>query len=299
MKTTWIFTGLLLLASLLNAQENSEKDTPCNFEKQLELCLVVDATGSMKPVMDELKGNFLELMTDLQNQLSDYRLKIGLVFFRDREDEYMVRKFDFTGDWTQAGIFLKEQFAVGGGDENEAVLEALSQSISMNWSTASVCPRLILLLSDEKNLPFILNKTIADPAQKMGINWVIPVLNSGKQLDLKSIQTEIYNKTKEVEFSNDCVEVLVNPQKALLKTGEQVFLYPNPANNYIAFSTPTVVKKHFNLKILDVNGKTVLTAKRVEDHTQINISHLPAGHYVVFIKNQEIEKAEKLSVVRP
>lgn len=298
MKTTWIFTGLLLFASLLNAQETGEKNTPCNFEKQLELCLVVDATGSMKPVVDELKGNFSELMTDLQNHLPDYRLKIGLVLFRDREDEYMVRKFDFTADWTQAGTFLKEQFAVGGGDEKEAVLEALSQSIGMNWSKATVSPRVILLLSDEKNLPSILNKTIADPAEKMGINWVIPVLNPGKQFDLKSIQTEIYNKTKEVEFSNDCTK-RGNSLKTFIKAREQVFIYPNPANEYIACSTPNIDVQYFSLKILDVNGKTVLTAKRVEDHTQINISHLPAGHYVVFIKNQEIEKAEKLSVVRP
>ncbi|HMR42926.1 MAG TPA: T9SS type A sorting domain-containing protein [Saprospiraceae bacterium] len=298
MKTTWIFTGLLLFASLLNAQETGEKNTPCNFEKQLELCLVVDATGSMKPVVDELKGNFSELMTDLQNQLPDYQLKLGLVLFRDREDEYMVRKFDFTADWTQAGTFLKEQFAVGGGDEKEAVLEALSQSIGMNWSKATVSPRVILLLSDEKNLPSILNKTIADPAEKMGINWVIPVLNPGKQFDLKSIQTEVYNKAKEVEFANDCTE-RGNSLKTFIKAREQVFIYPNPANEYIACSTPNIDVQYFSLKILDVNGKTVLTAKRVEDQTQINISHLPAGHYVVFIKNQEIEKAEKLSVIRP
>jgi len=83
---------------------------------------------------------------------------------------------------------------------------------------------------------------------------------------------------------------------SFLSQSEQVLdisIYPNPASDVLVIdSAPS---ENSRMKIVDINGKEVLTPKLEGASTQIDVSKLDKGVYFVIIENNnEIIKQEKL-----
>lgn len=109
----------------------------------LDVALVVDSTGSMQNVIDELKRRLDSLVTTMQRLVPTAR--IGAVAYRDRNDEKIAtaprQSEDFVVKWTdltfnakKVQTFLGGIVAEGGGDWEEAVKEGLEAAMrQLKW----------------------------------------------------------------------------------------------------------------------------------------------------------------------
>lgn len=68
-----------------------------------------------------------------------------------------------------------------------------------------------------------------------------------------------------------------------------ISIYPNPAVNEITVALQQAAQSNSIIKITDVAGKEVLRQKMTvsQANTRLNVAHLPAGKYFVFVINNE------------
>lgn len=67
----------------------------------------------------------------------------------------------------------------------------------------------------------------------------------------------------------------------------QFSIYPNPANDQLAFSSNKIPTEPFDFRIIDITGKLVIEG-RLEKNTYINIDHLQYGTYIFIISYGDI-----------
>jgi hypothetical protein len=172
------------LGSYSPAQNPVHATIPVNksVNNTLDIMFVVDATGSMGDELSYLKTELKDVVNRAGSQLPGVQLRMASVFYRDVNDDYVTKPFNFTTSSDQLNNFINGQSAGGGGDYPEAVDEALKVSIQdMQWSSNAV-NRLLFLVLDapphqgQDNLTKI--KTAITEAQQKGIR-VIPVSASG------------------------------------------------------------------------------------------------------------------------
>lgn len=69
-------------------------------------------------------------------------------------------------------------------------------------------------------------------------------------------------------------------------------IYPNPSTGIFNFSTLETV----DVTVLDITGKTVHTAKGINDGGSINLSALQSGMYIAKVKGETTDRVEKLII---
>jgi hypothetical protein len=109
----------------------------------LDVALVVDSTGSMQNVIDQLKQRLDDLTSTMQRLVPTAR--IGAVAFRDRDDgktataprmseDFLVKWTDLTFNGKKVRTFLDGIVAEGGGDWEEAVKDGLEAAMrQLKW----------------------------------------------------------------------------------------------------------------------------------------------------------------------
>ncbi len=106
---------------------------PAHGYAGIDLCFMVDATGSMQDELAYLQAELGDVISRVRTELPGVELRLALVFYRDFEDDYVTKVFDFTSDIDSQQTALAAQSAEGGGDLPEAVHEALTASLALNW----------------------------------------------------------------------------------------------------------------------------------------------------------------------
>jgi len=136
-----------------NGQNLIKINENCTRKRTLDLVFVVDATGSMGDEINYLKSELLDVLKKVESNLKNTNVRYGSVFYRDKGDEYVTRKFDFSNDAENLINFIKKQNAKGGGDTPEAVVEALETSIDeLAWSKENSSKIMFLLLDAPPHL---------------------------------------------------------------------------------------------------------------------------------------------------
>ncbi|MGA1342496.1 MAG: VWA domain-containing protein [Hyphomonas sp.] len=113
---------------------------------KLDLLLTIDATGSMSDEMSYLQKELEGILDRVTNANPGLDIRAGLIVYRDRGDEYVVRDFAFTGDFGAFRTNLNNQRADGGGDFPEAMHEALRRGLDFTWRADAV--KVNLLVAD-------------------------------------------------------------------------------------------------------------------------------------------------------
>ena len=115
---------------------------------QLDLVFLVDATGSMGDEIDKLKNTLRTIANEVARLPAQPDLCFGLVAYRDKGDEYLIRSTDFTSDLGAFQGVLNQLRADGGGDYPEAMNEALHDAVhSLSWR-GNGTTRMVFLLAD-------------------------------------------------------------------------------------------------------------------------------------------------------
>jgi len=110
---------------------------------------VLDTTGSMSGLLEGAKQKIWAIANRLASGEPRPELRIGLVAYRDLEDEYVTRRFDFSADMDAVYAELLAYEAGGGGDTPEHVGRGLDEALNnMQWSGGQDTLRLVFLVGD-------------------------------------------------------------------------------------------------------------------------------------------------------
>jgi Mg-chelatase subunit ChlD len=115
--------------------------------KAFDVGFVVDATGSMSPVLEWLHRDVAKMLQAFGAIALEPR--IGLTFYRDKDDEFVAMTKPLTGRVPDLLKVLSQMRAAGGGDIPEAVLEGLRDSLGKNpWTRQPKARKILILIGD-------------------------------------------------------------------------------------------------------------------------------------------------------
>lgn len=122
---------------------------PAKARPRIEVVFVLDTTGSMSGLLEGAKQKIWAIANRLASGEPRPELRIGLVAYRDLEDEYVTRRFDFSADMDAVYAELLAYEAGGGGDTPEHVGRGLDEALNnMQWSGGQDTLRLVFLVGD-------------------------------------------------------------------------------------------------------------------------------------------------------
>ena len=151
----------------------------------VDIVMCIDKTGSMAPIIDEVKSNalsfyqrFVDAMDENDKEVEQLRIKV--IAFGDykadkgaamEESKFFVLP-DETDDFK---AFVNGITAGGGGDEEEDALEAIALALKSDWTTEGAKRRhAVLVFSDA-------------PAHELGKNQDISQYPVGMPKDIKEL----------------------------------------------------------------------------------------------------------------
>ncbi|MBI2811280.1 MAG: VWA domain-containing protein [Candidatus Melainabacteria bacterium] len=115
----------------------------------MDLAFCIDTTGSMQHEIDMVKTKTKELVAKLSTGKPAPIVRVGLVAYRDRGDEYVTKVFPFSDNIDQVVKDISSLKAAGGGDGPESVNEGLHVALnSLDWGTDKGTAKLLFLIGD-------------------------------------------------------------------------------------------------------------------------------------------------------
>jgi hypothetical protein len=137
------------LSAGVPAGSPAQSDQAKPAKPQIEICFVLDTTGSMSGLIEGAKQKIWSIANEMISAKPTPDIKIGLVAFRDRGDEYVTKSFDLSDDLDAIYGHLRSFRAEGGGDTPESVNEALHDAVhKMSWNARRDVLKIIFLVGD-------------------------------------------------------------------------------------------------------------------------------------------------------
>src|SRR5262249_14408343 len=186
--------GLLAPVRAADAPAKKESKRP-----QIEVVFCLDTTGSMGGLIEGAKQKIWAICNQIAGGKPSPDLKVGLVAYRDRGDEYITKVFDLSEDLDAIHGHLKGFKAVGGGDPPESVNEALHVAVGkIKWSPADDVLKIIFLVGDappHMDYPDDVKYPVTcEKACKLGI--IINTVQCGNDAECKRHWVEIAKKAE-------------------------------------------------------------------------------------------------------
>lgn len=141
-------TPILLLAAAAQAAPNAAPQ-PAAKQPRIEVCFVLDSTGSMSGLIAGAKAKIWSIANQLVAAKPTPALKIALVAYRDRGDAYVTKIHDLSEDIDAVYANLQTIEAGGGGDTPESVNQALHEAVhKISWSADRDVYKAVFLVGD-------------------------------------------------------------------------------------------------------------------------------------------------------
>ncbi len=116
---------------------------------KVDIVFALDTTSSMGGMIEGAKATIWEIARKAQEGKPSPQVRIGLVAYRDRGDEYVTKVLDLTGDLDLVYAKLTELQAGGGGDGPEHVIKGLNDAVNeVHWSADKRAVKLVYLVGD-------------------------------------------------------------------------------------------------------------------------------------------------------
>jgi Mg-chelatase subunit ChlD len=168
--------------------------SPPQSKPRIEVCFVLDTTGSMGGLIEGAKQKIWSIANEMISAQPTPELKLGLIGYRDRGDEYVVKSFSLIDDIDAIYGHLREFQAGGGGDAPESVNEALAEAIhKMPWSSDSKVLKIIFLVGDAPpHMDYPNGPKYPDLCREAAKkNLIINTIQCGEMAETKPIWQEI------------------------------------------------------------------------------------------------------------
>jgi Mg-chelatase subunit ChlD len=154
-----LFAALIALAGYslpIAAQEAAISPPPVKTQtpaaapdSRIDVVFCLDTTGSMTGLIDGAKRKIWSIANQMATAKPAPKIRIGLLAYRDRGDEYITRLTPLSDDLDAIYSDLMKLYAAGGGDFPESVNQALNEAVTkFDWSKEPKTLRLIYLVGD-------------------------------------------------------------------------------------------------------------------------------------------------------
>ncbi len=118
-------------------------------QPKIEVVFVLDTTGSMSGLIKAAKEKIWSIASTMAQAKTAPEIKMGLVAYRDRGDQYVTRLTDLSSDLDSMYAKLMDFRAAGGGDTPESVNQALYEAVhKMSWSQDEGTYKVVFLVGD-------------------------------------------------------------------------------------------------------------------------------------------------------
>ena len=108
-------------------------------EKTLDMCLVLDCTGSMYTWIQRSKDTLKDIIDQVKNDNPTLKVRVAFVGYRDFGDgAQQYSTIDFTDDLNKVKAFISKQNATGGSDFPEDVQGGFHKALGMSWDPQSI-----------------------------------------------------------------------------------------------------------------------------------------------------------------
>lgn len=188
----------------------------------LEMVFVLDTTGSMGGLLEGAKQRIWGIVNEVMQKKSRPRVRVGLVAYRDKGDEYVTQVLPLTEDLDKVYSTLTDYTANGGGDTPENVRRALAEGVKKaDWSQSGKgIAQIIFLVGDAppqnyQNEPDVL-ETTAEAVKK---NMIVNTIQCGDASDTRQIWQQIAQRGEGKFFAiaqNGGVQTISTPFDARL-----------------------------------------------------------------------------------
>ena len=155
MKHILTATILALLPICSVAQEKSpaaeavKKPSDKPAKQRIEVCFVLDTTGSMGGLIAGAKAKIWSMANDIISAKPTPEVRFALIAYRDRGDDYVTKITKLTDDLDAVYAELNTFRAAGGGDAPESVGRALDESVrKIEWTKDASVLKIIYLVGD-------------------------------------------------------------------------------------------------------------------------------------------------------
>ena len=138
------------------AVDQSSLAAPRGLSYAVDIVFCIDVTGSMTPIIDQVKANALRFYDDVQSNLTAKgknvdQLRVRVVGFRDFVADGAAALdespfFTLPDERADFSAFVNGLVAEGGGDAPESGLEAVALAIDSPWTTAGDRRRQVIVV---------------------------------------------------------------------------------------------------------------------------------------------------------
>ena len=122
--------------------------SPSGSGVPLDILFLLDATGSMDDEIAQIRDTLLSIASRISDLPSQPDLRLGLVAYRDRGDEFVTQVYDFEPDAERFLDTIRGVVAKGGGDIPESLNEALHVAVHEPGWRLEEAIRLVFLIAD-------------------------------------------------------------------------------------------------------------------------------------------------------
>src|SRR5215210_1318202 len=139
-----------------SAAGQSSLAAPRGLSYAVDIVFCIDVTGSMTPIIDQVKANALRLYDDVQSNLTEKGknvdlLRVRVLAFRDfaADDAAALQESPFFALPSERGgfsEFVNGLVAEGGGDAPESGLEAVALAVDSPWTTTGDRRRQVIVV---------------------------------------------------------------------------------------------------------------------------------------------------------
>src|SRR5262245_49689034 len=119
----------LMFGGFAHADDKKPAEEKKPAKPQVEVVFCLDTTGSMSGLIEGAKAKIWSISNQIASGTPSPDLKVGLVAFRDKGDDYITQVTDLSADLDAVYAKIKTFAAAGGGDTPESVNQALDDAV--------------------------------------------------------------------------------------------------------------------------------------------------------------------------
>lgn len=174
----------------------------------LEMVFVLDTTGSMGGLLEGAKQRIWGIVNEVMQKQSHPRVRVGLVAYRDKDDDYVTKVLPLTEDLDKVYTTLMDYEAAGGGDSPEDVRRALADGVkNAGWSQSQQgVAQIIFLVGDAPPQSYQSEPDVlATTSQAVKKNMIVNTIQCGDAADTKKVWQQIaqYGEGKYFAIAQD------------------------------------------------------------------------------------------------
>ncbi len=137
------------LTSETSAGQQTRTDAPVKARAKIQIVFALDATGSMSGLIAAAKDKIWSIATSITQAEPAPELELGLIFYRDRLDDFITKRVALTDSIDKVYSELMAIRAQGGGDQTESVNQALYEAVTtFQWDPSTHVYKSIFLIGD-------------------------------------------------------------------------------------------------------------------------------------------------------